>query len=249
MNTAPYLDMEKCSVCSKMTASIYMAERGWMRRVCRMCKQRQTEERETKHNQRSGWKTNFGWVIPALVLGMLSLWHFKADMPAVEKAFAAISAKLGMDSQDEKGHGTQHAAPPTAAPAASMPANDASAHTFTLNLRSDVLFEFGNALLKAAAGPTLRDAASVIRQHPQAAIVIHGYTDSIGSAQANLALSQQRAESVRNWMVKNGVTAKHMSVVGMGAKNPVAPNTKPDGSDNPAGREQNRRVTISVSGS
>ena len=76
---------------------------------------------------------------------------------------------------------------------------------------------------------------------------IDGYTDSKGSDPYNQGLSDRRAESVRNWFVtKEGLRDVNFATKGYGAKNPVAPNTKPDGSDDPDGRQKNRRVEITV---
>jgi len=70
---------------------------------------------------------------------------------------------------------------------------------------------------------------------------IDGYTDAKGSDPYNQRLSNRRAESVRNWFVsKEGLKDVSFATRGYGAKNPVAPNTKPDGSDDPAGRQKSQ---------
>jgi outer membrane protein OmpA-like peptidoglycan-associated protein len=77
--------------------------------------------------------------------------------------------------------------------------------------------------------------------------LIEGYTDSKGSDSYNLRLSDKRAASVKDWLVKKGgVGNKKMTTKGWGEANPVAPNENPDGSDNPEGRQKNRRVEITV---
>ncbi|MBW1660432.1 MAG: OmpA family protein, partial [Deltaproteobacteria bacterium] len=75
-----------------------------------------------------------------------------------------------------------------------------------------------------------------------------GHTDSKGSEEYNLALSQRRADSVKVWLIEEG-GLKGITIItkGYGESKPVAPNTKPDGSDNPEGRAKNRRVEIYVS--
>ena len=71
--------------------------------------------------------------------------------------------------------------------------------------------------------------------------------DDRWSYQYNLALSLRRAESIRNWfLTSGGITAVQFAVEGAGEKKPVAANEKPDGSDDPAGRQKNRRVSIVV---
>jgi outer membrane protein OmpA-like peptidoglycan-associated protein len=74
---------------------------------------------------------------------------------------------------------------------------------------------------------------------------IEGHTDAKGSDAYNQKLSERRAQSVRQWLVqKEGVDGSKMAPQGFGARKPVAPNNKPDGSDDPEGRQKNRRVEI-----
>jgi len=117
-----------------------------------------------------------------------------------------------------------------------------------INLAADVLFDFDKSTLRPTARDALHQAASIIRDNTKGSTVrIDGYTDSKGSDPYNQRLSDRRAESVRNWFVtKEGLRDVNFATKGYGAKNPVAPNTKPDGSDNPDGRQKNRRVEITV---
>jgi OOP family OmpA-OmpF porin len=73
-------------------------------------------------------------------------------------------------------------------------------------------------------------------------IVIAGYTDSVGAAKYNLALSVRRAEAVRNYLVEKGVNTSLITVEGYGEENPVASNKTKEG------RAKNRRVDISIFG-
>jgi outer membrane protein OmpA-like peptidoglycan-associated protein len=75
---------------------------------------------------------------------------------------------------------------------------------------------------------------------------IEGHTDAKGSASYNQDLSNRRAESVKKWFTSHGLKDLHFSTEGFGAKKPVAPNTKPNGSDDPKGRAKNRRVEIVI---
>jgi outer membrane protein OmpA-like peptidoglycan-associated protein len=77
-------------------------------------------------------------------------------------------------------------------------------------------------------------------------IHVVGYTDSIGSDGYNMTLSEERAKTVRDWLASHGYIPSSTPYAGQGKANPVAPNNKPDGSDNPAGRAKNRRVEITV---
>ncbi|MGO9848362.1 MAG: OmpA family protein [Methylocella sp.] len=117
-----------------------------------------------------------------------------------------------------------------------------------INLAADVLFDFDKSTLRPSARDTLHQAAAIIRANANGSTVrIDGYTDSKGSDAYNQRLSDRRAESVRNWFVtKEGLRDVNFATKGYGARNPVAPNTKPDGSDDPDGRQKNRRVEITV---
>jgi len=115
-------------------------------------------------------------------------------------------------------------------------------------LAADVLFDFDRAAIRPDAVQTLRQAATKIKfAKPHGAIRIEGYTDAKGTAALNLRLSQQRAEAVETWLIQNaGMSVSAFSTKGYGAARPVAPNQKPDGQDNPAGRQLNRRVEIVI---
>ena len=83
--------------------------------------------------------------------------------------------------------------------------------------------------------------------YPKAPVLIEGHTDSKGSHAYNVKLSENRALSVKNWLVRNaGADAAHISTNGWAEAKPVAPNNNPDGTDNPGGRQKNRRVEIVV---
>jgi len=116
----------------------------------------------------------------------------------------------------------------------------------TIDLAADVLFEFDKAEVLPAAKETLTKAATFVRD-AKGVVRIEGHTDSKGDDEYNLRLSLRRAESIRNWFVASGaISGAQFSVEGAGEKKPVAANEKPDGSDDPSGRQKNRRVTIVV---
>lgn len=114
-----------------------------------------------------------------------------------------------------------------------------------IDLAADVLFDFDKADLRREAGPALAKVAAVLKSYPRATATIYGHTDGKGSDQYNQRLSDQRAESVRRWLAANGVITR-MTARGWGKLKPVAPNTMPNGADNPDGRQKNRRVEITV---
>ena len=117
-----------------------------------------------------------------------------------------------------------------------------------IELAADVLFDFDKADIRPDAQNALKQAADIVRDKAKGTVRVEGHTDGKGSESYNQKLSERRANSVRDWFVKKeGLKNLKSSTRGFGAKNPVAPNTKPDGSDDPDGRQKNRRVEIVIS--
>jgi len=114
-----------------------------------------------------------------------------------------------------------------------------------INLAADVLFDFDKSTLRPEAGPSLNKVVAVLQSYPKASVLIEGHTDGKGGDQYNQRLSEQRADSVRRWLVEHGVTTP-MTTHGWGRTRPIAPNIKPNGADDPDGRQKNRRVEITV---
>ncbi|GAB4189687.1 MAG: hypothetical protein Tsb002_16950 [Wenzhouxiangellaceae bacterium] len=102
----------------------------------------------------------------------------------------------------------------------------------------DVLFEFGKADLKSGAARNLQPLIDALNERPQQTVVVEGHTDSVGSREFNLRLSQQRAEAVRDYLVENGIASGRISTEGLGPDYPVA------GNDSAEGRQRNRRVEV-----
>jgi len=115
-----------------------------------------------------------------------------------------------------------------------------------ISLAADATFDFDKSDLKPAAQQSLAQLASDMSQLNVNSVDIVGHTDSIGSEAYNQALSERRAQSAADFMVAQGVNSGLITTRGMGELQPIAPNTNADGSDNPAGRAQNRRVDIAV---
>ena len=114
-----------------------------------------------------------------------------------------------------------------------------------ISLAADVLFDFDKADLRAEAAPSLEKVVAVLQAYPKAAVLVEGHTDGKGNDQYNQKLSERRADAVRRWLAEHGIAAA-MTVRGWGKTRPVAPNTKPNGADDPDGRQKNRRVEITV---
>jgi outer membrane protein OmpA-like peptidoglycan-associated protein len=116
-----------------------------------------------------------------------------------------------------------------------------------IELSADVLFDFDKADLKPAAVGSLSKVAEVLTGMPAAPATVDGHTDGKGAADYNQKLSERRASAVREWLVKQGgVSASRLTARGFGMTRPIVPNTKPDGADDPDGRQKNRRVEIRV---
>jgi len=116
-----------------------------------------------------------------------------------------------------------------------------SARGLIVNM-SDVLFDTGQHTLAAGAREKLAKISGIVVSHPGLQLSIEGHTDSVGTDDYNQQLSERRAESVRNFLVQNGVAAGTITAKGFGESQPVASN------DNAAGRQRNRRVEMVVSG-
>jgi len=123
-----------------------------------------------------------------------------------------------------------------------------SATEVRIDLAADVLFDFDKAAILPKAQSTLRQAADIVREKAKGTARLEGYTDAIGSDAHNQKLSEQRAEAVKSWFIeKENLRNVSFATKGYGASRPVAPNKKPDGSDDPDGRQKNRRVEIVIS--
>lgn len=116
-----------------------------------------------------------------------------------------------------------------------------------IDLAADVLFAFDSAELQPEATEALQQAAAVIGERATGAVRIEGHTDSKGDDAYNQSLSERRANAVRDWFVEEGGLSDVSFVTrGLGESVPIAPNAKPDGTDDPEGRQKNRRVEIRV---
>jgi outer membrane protein OmpA-like peptidoglycan-associated protein len=116
-----------------------------------------------------------------------------------------------------------------------------------ISLAADVLFDFDSSDIRAEAAVALGQVAALLRAHPDQPVRIEGHTDSKGSDAYNQALSEERAFSVREWLGgQESIDAASFEIVGFGETQPAAPNEHADGSDDPDGRQKNRRVEIVI---
>jgi outer membrane protein OmpA-like peptidoglycan-associated protein len=107
---------------------------------------------------------------------------------------------------------------------------------------SDVLFDTGSYTLKPGAREKLAKISGILLAYPSLQIQVEGHTDSVGTEEYNQRLSEQRAQSVREYLIDQMVPAASVTAFGFGETRPVATN------DTPEGRQQNRRVELIVSG-
>jgi outer membrane protein OmpA-like peptidoglycan-associated protein len=107
---------------------------------------------------------------------------------------------------------------------------------------SDVLFDTGKSTLHPGAREKLAKISGIVLAYPDLRLAIEGNTDSVGSDAMNQTLSEQRADSVRDYLAQENIPTSSMTAQGFGKTQPVATN------DTAEGRQQNRRVELVVSG-
>ncbi|WP_313803967.1 OmpA family protein [Flavobacterium sp.] len=105
---------------------------------------------------------------------------------------------------------------------------------------NSVNFDFNKSSLTPTAKQNLDKLIPVFKQYPDTNIQIYGYTDSKGSDEYNLSLSEQRASAVKSYMASKGLVGSRFNIVGMGEADPIATN------DTDAGRSKNRRVEFAI---
>ena len=110
----------------------------------------------------------------------------------------------------------------------------------SVRLTNDILFDTNSSALRSASRTTLNDLANNFRQYPDNLLVVEGHTDSTGTDQYNQRLSEQRASSVADYLIDNGVRASAITVYGFGESRPKSSN------DTAEGRQANRRVEIHI---
>ncbi|URD52932.1 OmpA family protein [Chroococcidiopsis sp. CCNUC1] len=116
-----------------------------------------------------------------------------------------------------------------------------------INLPENILFDFDKSNIRPSAKPTLQKLSLLLKNYAKAPVTINGYTDSKGSDAYNQVLSQKRAEAVKNYLAQNfSINNSQMTAKGWGEKQPIAPNAKSNGADNPEGRQKNRRVEVII---
>ena len=176
-------------------------------------------------------------VVSSTPLGELTLPVEASDIPVVKQDGTAVVG-LKDDIKTES---------PEVLEAVSDLKAKRTGFAIIVDLKSDVLFDFNKADIKPEAAASLAKVALIIKKKARGRVLIEGHTDSIGTDEYNQKLSERRAEAVRRWLAdRHGINPDIMAIKGWGEARPAAPNTNPDGSDNPAGRALNRRVVITI---
>jgi len=110
-----------------------------------------------------------------------------------------------------------------------------------IEITEKVMFDTGKATIKIESDQLLKDVATVLTQNASVTkLSIEGHTDSVGKDASNKKLSQKRADSVKDYLVKLGIDAGRLEAVGYGEEKPIASN------DTDEGKEQNRRVEFNI---
>ncbi len=116
----------------------------------------------------------------------------------------------------------------------------------TLIVAADALFKRHRWTLNFDAGETMDVLGKLVAKAGKHPARIESFTDSLGPESDNQSVTEKRAITVRGWLVNHGLVPQSTLAEGFGSRNPVAPNDRPDGSDNPTGRQKNRRIEIVI---
>lgn len=152
-----------------------------------------------------------------------------------DTAIRAIAVAPGLPSSAPAVGGYYVSQPPPAAPARAV------ITAGKIELKESVYFETSKSVIKAVSFPLLDEAAQLLKAHPEVKrLTVEGHTDSTGNAEANMKLSEGRAQAVRAYLVEKGVEASRLDAKGYGATKPIADN------GTAKGREANRRVEFMI---
>ncbi len=116
----------------------------------------------------------------------------------------------------------------------------------TVEVLDNVYFEYNKAVVLEESHASLDKLVKMLNDNPTVSVEISGHTDNIGNDKYNQNLSEARAKSVVDYLVSQGIDKSRLMAKGYGRAVPVAPNTNPDGTDNPDGRAKNRRTEFKV---
>ncbi|MEP7006750.1 MAG: OmpA family protein [Sphingomonas bacterium] len=186
-----------------------------------------------------------------------SIFRVKVDAP--ESRFAPAGGGEGLAAGGPESSFGEPAAPGSTFRAAEVPpdkleatealisglkARQTADQSIVVDLPADVLFDFDKAELRPDAQEPLSRATRLVESYPDAPLAVNGHTDGKGTDAYNDPLSQRRARAVADWL--KAKTGRAAEAKGLGKRQPIAANVHPDGSDDPDGRQRNRRVEILI---
>ena len=114
-----------------------------------------------------------------------------------------------------------------------------------VDLPADTVFDFNQAGVRIEAAALLQNLADLLRKTGKP-VLLTGHTDNKGNAEYDKKLSEMRAKALKGALVQRGIRAGSIKTAGAGQERPKAANANPDGSDNPKGREANRRIEVLI---
>ena len=112
----------------------------------------------------------------------------------------------------------------------------------------NIYYDFDKWAIREDAAKELMKVVQLMKDNPDIKVHLIGYADALGPENYNLRLSESRAVTGMQYLIGKGIDARRLKAVGKGETNFIAPNTNPDGSDNPEGRKYNRRVEFEIKG-
>ena len=111
---------------------------------------------------------------------------------------------------------------------------------------NNIFYDFNKATLRVDSKIILNDLVMILLDNPKIRVELSSHTDSFGNDAYNMTLSQERAQACVDYIISRGVEPSRIIAMGYGKSRPIAPNTFPDGRDNPTGRQKNRRTEFKV---
>lgn len=165
----------------------------------------------------------------------------KADAERAKAEADAAAARAREEAANKAAQSAAEAREKLLGQLNSVLATSETARGLIVNM-SDVLFDTGKYTLKPSTQISLAKVSGILQAYPGLKLQVEGYTDSTGTPEFNQKLSENRAEAVRDFLVSQGVAEGNIAATGYGQNNPVADN------NTVAGRAQNRRVQLVVSG-
>lgn len=110
----------------------------------------------------------------------------------------------------------------------------------------NIYFDYNESYIRDDAAKELDKLVTLLNDNTDLKIEMGSHTDSVASEAYNIELSQRRAESTVNYLIKKGIDPTRLVAKGYGESKPIARNTNPDGTDNPVGRQRNRRTEFKI---